>query len=39
MYALFFTGVAFNEVYAASKFALEGFCEGLAVQLLSFNVM
>uniref|UniRef100_A0A3Q4GWG3 Retinol dehydrogenase n=1 Tax=Neolamprologus brichardi TaxID=32507 RepID=A0A3Q4GWG3_NEOBR len=32
-------GVAFNEVYAASKFALEGFCEGLAAQLLSFNVI
>nr|AAH59640.1 Retinol dehydrogenase 8 like [Danio rerio]AAP74565.1 photoreceptor associated retinol dehydrogenase type 1 [Danio rerio] len=31
-------GVAFNDVYAASKFAIEGFCESLAVQLLKFNV-
>lgn len=32
------TGVVFNDVYAASKFAMEGFCESLAVQLLKFNV-
>lgn len=32
-------GVVFNDVYAASKFAMEGFCESLAVQLLKFNVM
>ncbi|KAK6301035.1 retinol dehydrogenase 8-like [Coregonus clupeaformis] len=31
-------GVVFNDVYAASKFAMEGFCECLAVQLLKFNV-
>ncbi|XP_076866089.1 retinol dehydrogenase 8a [Brachyhypopomus gauderio] len=31
-------GVVFNDVYAASKFAIEGFCESMAVQLLKFNV-
>ncbi|KAM3864629.1 retinol dehydrogenase 8-like [Diretmus argenteus] len=31
-------GVVFNDIYAASKFAVEGFCESLAVQLLKFNV-
>lgn len=31
-------GVVFNDVYTASKFAIEGFCESLAVQLLKFNV-
>ncbi|NXT27361.1 RDH8 dehydrogenase, partial [Syrrhaptes paradoxus] len=31
-------GIIFNDVYAASKFAVEGFCESLAVQLLRFNV-
>uniref|UniRef100_A0A8C0ESV4 Retinol dehydrogenase 8 n=1 Tax=Bubo bubo TaxID=30461 RepID=A0A8C0ESV4_BUBBB len=31
-------GIIFNDVYAASKFAVEGFCESLAVQLLQFNV-
>ncbi|KAJ6652565.1 hypothetical protein lerEdw1_011412 [Lerista edwardsae] len=31
-------GVPFNDVYAASKFAVEGFCESLAVQLLKFNI-
>ncbi|XP_031431609.1 retinol dehydrogenase 8a isoform X2 [Clupea harengus] len=31
-------GVVFNDVYTASKFAVEGFCESLAVQLLKFNV-
>lgn len=33
-----FKGVVFNDVYAASKFAVEGFCESLAVQLLKFNI-
>lgn len=33
-----FAGVVFNDVYAASKFAVEGFCESLAVQLFKFNV-
>ncbi|KAK9981853.1 hypothetical protein ABG768_001377 [Culter alburnus] len=31
-------GVAFNDIYSASKFATEGLCEGLALQLLKFNV-
>ncbi|XP_059495993.1 retinol dehydrogenase 8-like isoform X2 [Stegostoma tigrinum] len=31
-------GVIFNDVYAASKFAMEGFCESLVVQLLKFNI-
>ncbi|XP_035888200.1 retinol dehydrogenase 8 isoform X5 [Phyllostomus discolor] len=31
-------GVVFNDVYAASKFALEGFFESLAVQLLQFDI-
>ncbi|XP_048051666.1 retinol dehydrogenase 8b isoform X1 [Megalobrama amblycephala] len=31
-------GVTFNDVYSASKFAIEGFCESLAIQLLKFNV-
>ncbi|XP_075402716.1 retinol dehydrogenase 8 [Tenrec ecaudatus] len=31
-------GVMFNDIYAASKFALEGFCESLAIQLLQFNI-
>ncbi|XP_053320287.1 retinol dehydrogenase 8 [Spea bombifrons] len=31
-------GVIFNDIYAASKFAIEGFCESLAVQLLKFNI-
>lgn len=33
------SGIVFNDVYAASKFAVEGFCESLAVQLLQFNVL
>lgn len=33
-----FTGVIFNDIYAASKFAVEGFCESLAIQLLHFNI-
>ncbi|KAM6957084.1 LOW QUALITY PROTEIN: retinol dehydrogenase 8 [Aplochiton taeniatus] len=31
-------GLLFNDVYAASKFAVEGFCESLAVQALKFNI-
>ena len=31
-------GIVFNDVYAASKFAVEGFCESLVVQALRFNV-
>ncbi|XP_006898895.1 PREDICTED: retinol dehydrogenase 8 [Elephantulus edwardii] len=31
-------GVVFNDVYAASKFAMEGFFESLAIQLLQFNI-
>ncbi|KAL4648761.1 retinol dehydrogenase 8-like [Arapaima gigas] len=31
-------GVVFNDIYAASKFAVEGFCESMAVQLLKFNI-
>ncbi|PNJ07122.1 HSD17B1 isoform 1 [Pongo abelii] len=31
-------GLPFNEVYCASKFALEGLCESLAVLLLPFGV-
>ncbi|CAH2273140.1 retinol dehydrogenase 8 [Pelobates cultripes] len=31
-------GILFNDIYAASKFAIEGFCESLAVQLLKFNI-
>ena len=33
-----FTGILFNDIYAASKFAVEGFCESLAVQALRFNL-
>lgn len=36
--ACVFAGVGFHDVYAASKFAIEGFCESLAVQLMMFNV-
>lgn len=32
------SGVVFNDVYTASKFAMEGFCESLAVQLMKFNI-
>uniref|UniRef100_A0A673MVY2 Zmp:0000001048 n=1 Tax=Sinocyclocheilus rhinocerous TaxID=307959 RepID=A0A673MVY2_9TELE len=32
-----FQGLLFNDVYAASKFAVEGFCESLAVQAMKFN--
>ncbi|XP_063759181.1 retinol dehydrogenase 8 isoform X3 [Eleginops maclovinus] len=31
-------GILFNDVYSASKFAVEGFCESLAVQALTFNI-
>ncbi|MEQ2178828.1 hypothetical protein GOODEAATRI_018280 [Goodea atripinnis] len=31
-------GILFNDVYAASKFAVEGFCESLAVQALRFSL-
>ncbi|KAM5172528.1 LOW QUALITY PROTEIN: retinol dehydrogenase 8 [Mantella aurantiaca] len=31
-------GIVFNDVYCASKFAIEGFCESLAVQLFKFNI-
>nr|XP_009298064.1 retinol dehydrogenase 8-like isoform X2 [Danio rerio] len=31
-------GLLFNDLYAASKFAVEGFCESLAVQAMKFNV-
>uniref|UniRef100_A0A3Q4HJD1 Retinol dehydrogenase n=1 Tax=Neolamprologus brichardi TaxID=32507 RepID=A0A3Q4HJD1_NEOBR len=31
-------GILFNDIYAASKFALEGFCESLAIQALRFGL-
>lgn len=31
-------GLPFNEVYCASKFAIEGACESLAVLLHHFNI-
>ncbi|NWY07333.1 RDH8 dehydrogenase, partial [Nothoprocta ornata] len=31
-------GIVFNDIYAASKFAVEGFCESLVVQTLHFNI-
>ncbi|KAM9843936.1 retinol dehydrogenase 8 [Aulostomus maculatus] len=31
-------GLLFNDVYSASKFAVEGFCESLAVQALKFDI-
>ncbi|KAM4622738.1 alpha-N-acetylglucosaminidase [Discoglossus pictus] len=31
-------GVPFNDVYCASKFAVEGFCESLAIVLHHFNI-
>ena len=33
-----FVGILFNDIYAASKFAVEGFCESLAIQALRFNL-
>lgn len=32
------SGILFNDVYAASKFAVEGFCESLAIQALKFKL-
>ncbi|NXP78445.1 RDH8 dehydrogenase, partial [Ramphastos sulfuratus] len=38
-YVLFVpSGILFNDVYAASKFAVEGFCESLAIQALKFKL-
>ncbi|KFP76206.1 Retinol dehydrogenase 8, partial [Acanthisitta chloris] len=34
----FFICILFNDVYAASKFAVEGFCESLAIQALKFKL-
>ncbi|XP_043940801.1 retinol dehydrogenase 8-like isoform X2 [Protopterus annectens] len=31
-------GILFNDIYAASKFAVEGFCESLAIQVLKFKL-
>ncbi|KAJ6660619.1 hypothetical protein lerEdw1_017616 [Lerista edwardsae] len=31
-------GIVFNDIYSASKFAIEGFCESLVIQTLKFNV-
>ncbi|XP_014838870.1 PREDICTED: retinol dehydrogenase 8-like [Poecilia mexicana] len=31
-------GLLFNDIYSASKFAVEGFCESLAVQAMKFNI-
>uniref|UniRef100_A0A8D0GAK5 Retinol dehydrogenase n=1 Tax=Sphenodon punctatus TaxID=8508 RepID=A0A8D0GAK5_SPHPU len=31
-------GILFNDIYAASKFAVEGFCESLAIQALKFRL-
>ncbi|XP_040291771.1 retinol dehydrogenase 8-like [Bufo bufo] len=31
-------GIVFNDIYAASKFAVEGFCESLIFQTLKFNI-
>ncbi|KGL78255.1 Retinol dehydrogenase 8, partial [Tinamus guttatus] len=33
-----FLCILFNDVYAASKFAVEGFCESLAIQALKFKL-
>lgn len=32
------TGLPFNEVYCASKFAIEGACESLAILLQHFKI-
>lgn len=32
------SGLPFNEVYCASKFAVEGACESLAILLQHFNI-
>ncbi|NXG48513.1 RDH8 dehydrogenase, partial [Psilopogon haemacephalus] len=34
----YFPCILFNDVYAASKFAVEGFCESLAIQALKFKL-
>lgn len=31
-------GLPFNELYCASKFAVEGACESLAILLQHFNI-
>ncbi|KAG8446745.1 hypothetical protein GDO86_014271 [Hymenochirus boettgeri] len=31
-------GIMFNDIYAASKFAVEGFCESLLYQTMKFNI-
>ncbi|XP_053309966.1 retinol dehydrogenase 8-like [Spea bombifrons] len=31
-------GIMFNDIYSASKFAVEGFCESLVSQALKFNI-
>ncbi|KAM4691732.1 retinol dehydrogenase 8-like [Rhinophrynus dorsalis] len=31
-------GIMFNDIYAASKFAVEGFCESLVFQTMKFNI-
>ncbi|XP_005294253.4 retinol dehydrogenase 8-like [Chrysemys picta bellii] len=31
-------GIMFNDIYTASKFAVEGFCESLVIQALKFNI-
>ncbi|XP_003222609.1 retinol dehydrogenase 8 [Anolis carolinensis] len=31
-------GIVFNDIYTASKFAIEGFCESLVIQALKFNI-
>ncbi|KFV62462.1 Retinol dehydrogenase 8, partial [Dryobates pubescens] len=37
-FVLFVLCILFNDVYAASKFAVEGFCESLAIQALKFKL-
>ncbi|XP_055497416.1 retinol dehydrogenase 8 [Leucoraja erinacea] len=31
-------GILFNDIYSASKFAVEGFCESLAIQAIKFKL-
>ncbi len=38
MFFVWNSGLPFNEVYCASKFAVEGACESLAILLLHFNI-
>lgn len=33
-----YSGLPFNDVYCASKFAVEGACESLAILLQHFNI-